>query len=94
MMEKELVVPYEHYEKVCAENRELKKENYRLNQTITPAKIRKETAKEWVNELFSYIGKNQKFLIVDEEPQTWIDVLKLWEYIVELAKQYGVEVEQ
>ena len=54
---------------------------------------RKETA-EIFHKLFSYIGSQQLFCIVDEDHKTLIDCDKLFEFVGNLAKQFGVEVEE
>ena len=56
-------------------------------------KVRKETARDFYHEIMSYIGANQKFWIVDDEHITIINVDELFDFVIELAKQYGVEVE-
>ena len=54
----------------------------------------KETAEKILDNVFSYMGKNQNFILVDGEPQTWLDCLKIWEFMLELAKQFGVEIKE
>ena len=58
------------------------------------AQARKETAEKILDNVFSYMGKNQNFILVDGEPQTWLDCLKIWEFMLELAKQFGVEIKE
>lgn len=57
------------------------------------AKKGKETARDFYHEIMSYIGANQKFWIVDDEHITIINVDELFDFVIELAKEYGVEVE-
>jgi hypothetical protein len=54
----------------------------------------KETAEKMYDKIMSFIGSNQKFWIVDDEHITIIDVDKLFDFVMETAKQFGVEVEE
>ena len=51
---------------------------------------RKETAEKFYDKVMSFIGSNQKFWIVDDEHITIIDVDKLFDFVMETAKQFGV----
>lgn len=53
----------------------------------------KETAKEIFEKLLGYMGSQQQFCIVDEEHKTLIDCDKLFDFVGNLAKEKGVEVE-
>jgi chromosome segregation ATPase len=53
----------------------------------------KDTAKEIFEKLLGYIGSQQQFCIVDEEHKTLIDCDKLFDFVGNLAKEKGVEVE-
>lgn len=56
--------------------------------------VRRKTATEIIDKIFSYIGGQQQFCIVDDGHKTLIDCDKLFEFVGNLAKQYGVEVEE
>lgn len=56
-------------------------------------KSRKQTQRDIFEKLFSYIGSQQQFCIVNDDYKTLIDCDKLFEFVGNLAKQYGVEVE-
>lgn len=53
----------------------------------------KDTAKEIFEKLLGYMGSQQQFCIVDEEHKTLIDCDKLFDFVGNLAKEKGVEVE-
>ncbi len=74
----------------------LQADNERLYKNLAKFKdfVRKETAKEIFEKVFSYMGGNQKFCIVDNDNQTLIDCDKLWEFVDALAKQFGVEIKE
>ena len=55
---------------------------------------RKETAEKFYDKVMSFIGSNQKFWIVDEEHITIIQVDKLFDFVMETAKQLGVEIKE
>ena len=57
-------------------------------------KARKETAREIIVEMFSYMGSQQQFCIVDDGNKTLIDCDNLFDFVGKLAKQYEVEVEE
>lgn len=57
-------------------------------------KSRKQTQRDIFEKLFSYIGSQQQFCIVNDNYKTLIDCDKLFEFVGNLAKQYGVEVEE
>ncbi len=52
----------------------------------------KATANEIIEKLLGYLGSNQKFVIVNDNRTTWVDCEKLFAYIEETAKEYGLEV--
>ena len=54
----------------------------------------KETAEKLYDKVMSFIGSNQKFWIVDEEHITIIQVDKLFDFVMETAKQFGVEIKE
>lgn len=56
-------------------------------------KIKQETAREILQEMFGYMGSHQKFCIVDYEHKTLIDLDGLWAKGAELAKKFGIELE-
>lgn len=56
-------------------------------------KIRKSNVKEILQEILGFVGSNQKFCIVDDEHKTLINADDLFDFIGQLAKKYGVEVE-
>ena len=55
---------------------------------------RKETAEKFYDKVMSYIGTNQKFWIVDNEHITIIEVDKLFDFVMETVKQFGVEIKE
>ncbi|MBQ8684731.1 MAG: hypothetical protein IJ514_00995 [Clostridia bacterium] len=56
--------------------------------------IRKETAKKLIEELLGYIGSNQKFCVVDDERFELIRSDKLFDFVGNLAKNNGLEVDE
>lgn len=52
----------------------------------------KATAKAIIEKMLGYLGTNQKFIIADEKQAVWVDCEKLFAYIEETAKEYGLEV--
>ena len=58
------------------------------------AKGRKETAEKFYDKVMSFIGSNQKFWIVDDEHITIIEVDKLFDFVMETAKQLGVKIKE
>lgn len=54
----------------------------------------KETAEKFYDKVMSFIGSNQKFWIVDGEHITIIQVDKLFDFVMETAKQLGVEIKE
>lgn len=51
--------------------------------------IRKETAKEILQELLCFVGSNQKFCIVDDNHKNLIEVDGVFTTIEKIAKKYG-----
>ena len=78
-----VLVNLDQYHKWQDEMCEMKREIVRLNQTITPAKIRQETAKEILQEL-----KKKEYT------NNYCQEIILLSELDELAKRYGVEIEQ
>lgn len=54
--------------------------------------IRRKTAKYLIEELFAYIGANQKFCTINDERLEFICVGGLFDLLVVLAKSNGLEV--
>lgn len=54
----------------------------------------KETVKKIIEELLGYIGSNQKFCVVDDERFELIRSDKLFDFVGDLAKKYGVNLEE
>ena len=52
-----------------------------------------ETVREVLQEMFGYMGSQQKFCIVDDEHKTLIELDGLWAKGAELAKKHGIELE-
>ncbi len=64
-----------------------------LEETIECIKFnvdftRKETANKFYDKVMSFIGSNQKFWIVDDEPITVIVVDKLFDFMIKTKKQF------
>lgn len=76
----------------CAE---LDADNIRIHNNLAVYRnsVKKETAKEIIQDLLGYIGTCQQFCIVNDGHKTLIDCDKLFGFIEELAKKYGVVVE-
>ena len=54
----------------------------------------KDTAKEIIEKFLGYMGSQQQFCIVDEEHKTLIDCDKLFDFVGQLAREKGVEIEK
>ncbi len=50
------------------------------------------TATKIIATICEYLGKNQKFVAVNDERSVWVDCEKLFAFIEKTATEYGVEV--
>lgn len=80
------------YRKVNKDECEYWKSRCKEIGDVAYEKARKETAEKIFHKLFSYIGSQQQFCIVDEDHKTLIDCDKLFEFVGNLAKQFGVDL--
>ena len=93
-----VVLTREEYETLKNESAEIAKDYQEMARFYDEKceeleQARNETAREIIVEMFSYMGSQQQFCIVDDGNKTLIDCDNLFDFVGKLAKQYEVEVE-
>lgn len=95
-----------NYEELCDFKRKLEDEltergfaeyahgDFRILSEEEKEKIQNETAKEILQELLGFIGTNQKFCVVEDNHKSLIETDGVFSKIENIAKKYGVNIEQ